>query len=90
MQRMASGKEADKRNNAHATAIWKSFGKGARAHKNVAPGSYHPEHIQGNPRLSQCWDFDAMPLDFDKVTMPLGSSPERRQRFFTNPGSPIH
>ena len=85
MQCMASGK----RQTDETTHTPQSFDNGAHA-QNVAPGSYHPEHIQGNPRLSQCWDFDAMPLGFNKVTITLKSSPETGQRFFTNTGPPIH
>ena len=55
----AIGSKDNKRNRTHAAAPSAS----ARAHKLKAPGSYHPEHIQGNRGLSQRWDFDAMTLE---------------------------
>ena len=62
---------------------------GARAQK-LAPGSYHPEHIQGNLRLSQCWAFDAMTFEIAMDSRVITACALARQRFFTNSGLPIY
>ncbi|WP_427771683.1 hypothetical protein [Comamonas thiooxydans] len=80
------GPEGNKRNKAPATALKQL---GARAQKK-APGSYHPEHIQGNRGLSQRCAFDAMTLEFAKDSRGIPSSTCAAQRFFTNSRRPIY
>jgi hypothetical protein len=80
------GPEGNKRNKAPATAP-KATG---RARTKKAPGSYHPEHIQGNRGLSQRCAFDAMTLEFAKDSRGIPSSTCAAQRFFTNSRLPIY